>query len=427
MRYKLRLLCVGLILSCLVSSAAATASKYRWRKAPITISVSTSVTSNVANIAANADVIGAIDRSISSWQQIAAISLRRVSSTEQNASPAGNQGDGINLLTIAATPENIALFPKGLEDATARTRVFYDARGFITEADVVLNPYLQFSTDGTSGTFDLESTLTHEIGHLLGLSHSPVIGATMNENYGRNGVYNLSAFSARTLSSDDIASVRSLYGPSEASEDCCGRITGKLLFNSGKPAVNFTVWAEDAADGHVVAAVTSAPDGSFKMGGLPVGKLRVLTQNNDPNSPSPAADLGKVNVSGKEPVSLTKKIERSAIDSYIDYLGFNGQIAEIAVQVNSGSSYMLLAGSPNLGENWDIEPSSNFLLITPATFAGNFADHIKAVGFEVSIASSAPDGEYSISLRTSSGDRRFLIGGITVEKFPNLWSTAVFK
>jgi len=427
MRYKLRLLCVGLILSCLVSSAAATASKYRWRKAPITISVSTSVTSNVANIAANADVIGAIDRSISSWQQIAAISLRRVSSTEQNASPAGNQGDGINLLTIAATPENIALFPKGLEDATARTRVFYDARGFITEADVVLNPYLQFSTDGTSGTFDLESTLTHEIGHLLGLSHSPVIGATMNENYGRNGVYNLSAFSARTLSSDDIASVRSLYGPSEASEDCCGRITGKLLFNSGKPAVNFTVWAEDAADGHVVAAVTSAPDGSFKMGGLPVGKLRVLTQNNDPNSPSPAADLGKVNVSGKEPVSLTKKIERSAIDSYIDYLGFNGQIAEIAVPVNSGSSYMLLAGSPNLGENWDIEPSSNFLLITPATFAGNFADHIKAVGFEVSIASSAPDGEYSISLRTSSGDRRFLIGGITVEKFPNLWSTAVFK
>jgi len=159
MWYTLRLVYVGLLLSCLISSAAAMASKYHWRKGTVTISVSTSLTSNAPNIAAGADVSGAIDRSISSWQQVAAISLRRVPSNEQNVSPAGNQGDGISLLTVAGTQENEALFPKGLEDATARTRVFYDARGFITEADIVLNPFLQFSTDGTVGTFDLESTL----------------------------------------------------------------------------------------------------------------------------------------------------------------------------------------------------------------------------------------------------------------------------
>src|SRR5437764_15201778 len=120
MRYKLRWLAVGVLLTCFVSLATATASKYRWRKGTITISVSTSLTSNVANLAPNADVSGAIDRSISSWQQAAAVSIRRVSSPEQNASPTGNQGDGISLLTIAATPENVALFPKGLDDATAR-------------------------------------------------------------------------------------------------------------------------------------------------------------------------------------------------------------------------------------------------------------------------------------------------------------------
>jgi len=423
----MRWLAVGVLLSCLVNPATATASKYRWRKGTITISVSTSLTSNVANLAPNADVSGAIDRSISSWQQAAAVSIRRVSSPEQNASPTGNQGDGISLLTIAATPENVALFPKGLDDATARTRVFYDGRGYITEADIVLNPYLQFSTDGTHGTFDLESTLAHEIGHLLGLTHSPVIGATMHDNYGRNGVYSLPAFSARTLSSDDIASIRTLYGTSESVEDCCGRINGRLLFNTGKAAANYTVWAENADDGRVVAAVTCASDGSFRMGGLPLEKLRILAQSSDLDPPSPAFGLGEINVSSKLPVNFVKRIERSNVDSFLDYLGFNGQIAEIAVPVNSGNSYFLLVGSSNIGENWNVESSSNLLSITRPAFAGNFADHVKAVGFELSIASNAPEGEYSLSLRNASGERRFLIGGVTVERFPNLWSTAIFK
>src|SRR4051794_8384647 len=228
MRFELRLLTLGLLLSFSFSSADASATRYRWRKSSITVSVSTSITTNTTNIAAGADISGALDRSISSWQQAAAITLKRVSSMEQNVSPSGNQGDGISLLTIAATAENVAMFPKGLDDATARTRIFYDARGYITEADIVLNPYLQFSTDGTPGTFDLESTLTHEFGHLLGLGHSPVIGSTMNDNYGKNGVYNLPAFAARTLASDDIAAIRSIYGPPDTSEDCCGRIVAKL-------------------------------------------------------------------------------------------------------------------------------------------------------------------------------------------------------
>jgi hypothetical protein len=427
MRYKLRLLAAALLLSILVSSAAASASKYRWRKGTITLSVSTSVTSNVANIAANADVNGAIDRSIASWQQVAAISLRRVSTTEQSGSPAGNQGDGISLLTIAATPENVALFPQGLDDATARTRVFYDGRGFITEADIVLNPFLQFSTDGTPGTFDLESTLKHELGHLLGLNHSPVIGATMNENYGRNGVYNLPAFSARTLASDDVAAVRSLYGAADGDEDCCGRLNGKLIFSNSKPAANYTVWAEASEDGRVIAAVNVLGDGSFKMGGLPAGKFKLLAQNTDSAQPSAAADLGEVTISNKQPSSIVRKIDRSVIDAHFDYLGFNGQIAEIAVPVNPGSSYFLMAGSSSLGENSNVESTSGLIAVTTLSFAGNFGDHIRTLGFDIMIAPATPVGEYSLALRSASGERRFLIGGVTVEKFPNFWSVANFK
>ena len=427
MRYKFRLLAAGLLLSVLVSSTAASASRYHWRKGTITLSVSTSVTSNVANIAANADVNGAIDRSIASWQQVASISLRRVSTTEQNGSPAGNQGDGISLLTIAATSENVALFPRGLDDATAKTRVFYDGRGFITEADIVLNPFLQFSTDGTPGTFDLESTLTHELGHLLGLNHSPVIGATMNENYGRNGVYNLPAFSARTLSSDDIAAIRSLYGSADGDDECCGRVNGKITFSNSKPAANYTVWAEGDNDGRVIAAVNVLSDGSFKMGGMPIGKFKLFAQNSDPVQPSAEADLGEVTVTSKQPSTVVRKIDRSLIDAHFDYLGFNGQIAEIAVPVNSGSSYFLMAGSSSLGENSVVESNSDFISVTSLSFAGNFGDHIRTLGFDVLVVPTAPAGEYSLALRSASGERRFLIGGITVEKFPNFWSVANFK
>jgi hypothetical protein len=332
----------------------------------------------------------------------------------------------VSLLTIAGTPENVALFPDGLDDATARTRIFYDARGFITEADIVLNPYLQFSTDGTVGTFDLESTITHELGHLLGLDHSPVIGATMSDSYGKNGVYNLPAFSARTLAADDIAAVRSLYGPADANDECCGRVVGKLTVSS-KPSVAYSVWLENIDDGRVTAATVSANDGTFRLGGISPGKYHAYAQS-DTDVRLSAVDLGSLLVTTKQPVVLNKKIDRVTGDIRFDFLGLNGQLAGMAISVNAGNSYFLLAGSSGTSsEPTFLESNSDLISLQQGRAGGMFSKDIRTLGFETAIAPNTPLGEYSICASTKSGFRRYLIGGLTVEKFPNVWSIATLR
>jgi hypothetical protein len=291
----------------------------------------------------------------------------------------------------------------------------------------VLNPYLQFSTDGTVGTFDLESTITHELGHLLGLDHSPVIGATMSDSYGRNGVYNLSAFSARTLAADDIASIRSLYGPADATDECCGRVAGKLTFVGNKPSAAYSIWLEDVDDGRVAAATVSANDGSFRLGGLGPGKYHVYAQS-DIDVRLSAVDLGSVSVTTKQPVNLNKKIDRVNGDIRFDFLGLNGQLAGMAISVNAGNSYFLLAGSTGTsGEPTLLESNSDLISLQQGRAGGIFSKDIRTLGFETTIAPNTPLGEYSICASTKSGFRRYLIGGLTVEKYPNVWSIGTVR
>ena len=216
--------------------------RLRWKGRTIRIALSNSLTQPSSNIKADSDVLGAVRRSFQTWQNATDIDLVLESSDKQSISPPGVAGDGISLITDAQTPENVLLFSKNPQAASAKTRIFFDRRGSITEADIVLNPFQQFSTDGTYGTFDLESTLTHEIGHLLGLRHSSVMGSTMFENVLKNGTFGFIDLSSRNLSASDIAAIRELYGGAEK-DDCCAVIAGKLNVTPARPQKNLRVWA----------------------------------------------------------------------------------------------------------------------------------------------------------------------------------------
>ena len=253
------LACTGVGLPASFEPARSAKRQVRWAKKTIPIAISSSLTLPNSGITAGSDVAAAIHNALETWSIAANINFVEVPSKLQSISSA-HRPDGVNLITIAATSENLAIL--GNDDSPARTRVFYDAdSGEISEADIVINPYLysvagepiEFSTDGTPGTYDLQSTLTHEIGHLLGLNHSNVVGATMNATQALNGTFGLPALSERTLSESDIAAVKSIYGsPRET-----GSVEGRILSNQQGnllPAARAHVWLEDAASGRVMAS-----------------------------------------------------------------------------------------------------------------------------------------------------------------------------
>ncbi len=390
----------------------------RWKPGVIRIAISASLLRDGPNVKADSDVTGAIRRSLETWSRAANIEFLQFDSEKLNASPSGVAGDGVSLITIAPTSENVLLFAKDPENAAATTRVFYNGRGLITEADIVLNPYQLFSTDGTLGTFDLESTLTHEIGHLLGLTHSTVLGSTMHASNARNGVFGMESFASRTLSANDVAAARAIYGADENAE-CCGSIEGRLSV-AGKQARNVEVWIEDMS-GRVHGSTSSGPAEGFRFDGLSDGKYRVFAHETGRVKGSVSAqELGTVIVSSGETAEIAARPLSVAPRSFdVEYLGLNGQLSEMALPLVPGRSYVIYLGGRNLDpKKLALSFSSVNLSIIPGTLRSlDYGPDITVVSFELRVAPRTPKGEYSIFAESDRGDKRAIIGGLSVDNF----------
>lgn len=396
----------------------------RWKNPTISVAVSNSLIKPNFNIKDGSDVAGAVRRSLEAWEKAAAVKFEENSTDKQTVSPTGNFGDGVSLITIAPTSENLLLFSKDAEEVAARTRVFFNKKGAITEADIVLNPYQQFSTDGSVGTFDLESILTHEIGHLLGLEHSTILGATMHESSGKNGVYNLPAFESRTLAETDLSAARALYGGKAEAETCCGSVAGKLLLSGGRSAKNYQVWAEEKETGKVSAEVFADAEGVFHLDGLTPGSYRVFAQRSAVNKSFAVEELGDVQVVKGRSANLTKQLSQTAINFQARYIGFNGQISENSVSLNSGKSYKVYVGGKNLNpEDYKISFHSPFLTVVPKTSVKlDFGENVSVISFDVVVANGAALGEYSLFIESKNGQKSVVAGALSIEKFNNPWS-----
>jgi matrixin len=405
--------------------SAQTAHKIKWPKKTIDVALSTSLLSPGPNIKPDSDVVGAARRALARWSSLSNINFVVTWSQATSVSPT-EAGDGVSLLTIAATPENEAF---NSESTTGRTRVFFDPEtGNIAEADISINPRpraedgteLQFSTDGTPGTYDLEATFTHEIGHLLGLDHSAVLSSTMQGRQAFNGTFGLPALTERTLSEDDRQKIRSLYGPKLRG----GRIEGRLADNRTAglltPLNGVNVWAENVVNGRVIASDVTAEDGTYHLEGLTPGQYRVMVASGTDGTKFRSFELSnQVFVKADAPTPLNSSLvpaQASMLNPKV--IGLNAELSNVALPLAPGKHVKLYLG----GEGVDQVPGTSILVnspyftVDPATLAREqIAAPYAIVSIELQVAPNAPFGDYSLRLQSNSGEVAYVPGAITID------------
>lgn len=422
------------------ASQTAGAPQVRWATTTINIALSTSLQSPQANIKAGSDSIGAARRALEHWEEAAGVQFVETVVGNQAISSA-NQPDGVSLITIANTSENSAAFSG--RDAPGFTRIFFNSQtGAISEADLVINPNQLFSTDGTTGTFDLESVLTHEIGHMLGLEHSAVIGATMQPRLARNGVYTLPARTMSTLSSDDRLGVRSIYNPTSTS-GATGSISGTLTFANASAVFGAHVFAIEASTGRVAAGNISLPNGAYRIDGLAAGSYRVVAEPLD--EPVAASEIAtqrgayfallnqqppfrtielatQVNVAAGQTANITQQL--ASLQPFLNprFVGINNQISSVPLPLTPGFIYNVQIGGELLNQvpSGNVTTNSPFLQIDPASVRQQLGASFPVLSFNVAVSADAPPGDYSVRVQATNGEIAYVTGALTVDIFNNI-------
>ena len=410
--------------------APQTARRIRWPKRTIEITFSNSLLSPGPNIKPDSDVVGAARRALARWSSLANINFVVTWSAATSVSPA-EAGDGVSLLTIAVTPENEQF---NSDSTTGRTRVFYNSEtGTIVEADVSINPRprgddgtaLQFSTDGTPGTYDLEATFTHEIGHLLGLDHSSVLASTMQIRQAFNGTFGLPALTERTLSEDDRQKIRGLYGPGQK----LGRIEGRLVDNrtpgAFTPLSGVNIWAENTTTGRVIASDITAEDGSYELDGLAAGQYRVMVSSASGDQTAAQTKFRSFELSNQvavKPNAVTplnhNMVPAQAASLNPRMIGLNAELSTVALPLEPGKRVKLYLAGEGVDQvpGTSILVNSPFFTVDPATLAREqMPTPFPVISVELQVAANTPFGDYTIRLQSNSGETAFVPGAITID------------
>jgi hypothetical protein len=289
--------------------SAAAAIAVRWSSSLGTNPVSI-VTQNQAAAARLTEIEQVISQSLAIWTGVSGTTLlpATVAPLSRTATQNACGSDGVNSICFdqadAAFTPGVLAFTRVITSDVLGEQIGSSAAatqfGQILDADIYFNlsdAQVTFATPAALSTslssYDLESVLTHELGHFLGFSHSAVWSAMMYPYAPAPGTFTASRPTTQRpdapLGDDDRTGLRILY-PDSADTVNVGTISGRILpanllslplFPPGVTGIfGAHIVVVDQASGAVIAAtiggwscVAPGPaqfDGSYEIDRLPI-------------------------------------------------------------------------------------------------------------------------------------------------------------
>ena len=293
----------------------------------------------------------------------------------------------------------------GASGVVAITPITFFTDGRIIDADVVFNGNnFRFTTSGESARFDIQDVATHELGHLIGLDHSGVCGATMYPYVDPTVILH------RSLAIDDQNGLRHLYP-----DGSFGQIEGRLVRADGSGISGAHAVALDS-NGRVAGAILAASDGSFRLQGLLPGQYTVYADPLDQpvstanlgggqtiHTDFATTDFGSVNISGGETENLGSRTAMA--DTALSL----GRVSDdYPLRVIQGQTVTRTVRGSGLNASSSLTCSDPTVSIANVAFSGT------SVTFSVTVPAAAPMGHLDLIVMNIAGDRDTLVGGLEI-------------
>lgn len=296
-------------------------------------------------------------------------------------------------------------FPSG-SGTVAITPIWFYGGGSISDADVLFNGKgFNFTTSGQAGRFDVQDVATHELGHLLGLDHTGVAGASMYPYVDTSVVLH------RSLAGDDIGGMRELYP-----DGSFGRLSGRVRRADNSTVAGAWVCAR-GSDGRIVGGGLANNQGLYTIEGLDPGDYTVyarpldkpVSSGNLTSGHVVQTDFGATHLPGVYSVAAgqTRAVSDLIVGPDVS-LSLGRSSDNFPLRVVEGESSTLTIHGSSLNAGSVLTCSDPTVSVTAISWLGSL------VTLSVNVPDGEPRGHLDLEVISPLGDRSILPGGLEV-------------